>query len=133
MRRQAAVFGDPTFPSSASKNRDRTDQEVFSNFVPLKRQARRSEIGGLPGDIGGFLSSPASSHRESEKPEGKGEETEDEPMYGIVSVMGRSRKMEDTVTVKPSLCRPEINRQKPVHFFAVYDGHGGSQVKEKKV
>ncbi|ESQ43369.1 hypothetical protein EUTSA_v10015875mg [Eutrema salsugineum] len=125
MRRQAAVFGDPS-SSSSSKNR-----EVYSTFIPIRKQPRRTtmaEIGGLPADIGGSHPSPSSSHRKSETPVLKGEETDHEPMYGIVSVMGRSRKMEDTVTVKPNLCKPEINRQKPVHFFAVYDGHGGSQV-----
>jgi len=128
MRRQAAVFGEP----SSSRNRDRTDMEVYSSFdVPLRKQARRSEIGGLPADIGGFLAPPAaSSCQKSEAPVWKGEETEDEPLYGIVSVMGRSRKMEDSVTVKPNLCKPEVNRQRPVHFFAVYDGHGGSQVRK---
>ncbi|XP_010443694.1 PREDICTED: probable protein phosphatase 2C 75 [Camelina sativa] len=132
MRRQAAVFGDPSSSSSTSRNRDRTDMDVYSSFdVPFKKQARRtSEIGGLPTDIGGFFTSPTpSSHHKSETPmTWKGEETEDEPLYGIVSVMGRSRKMEDSVTVKPNLCKPEINRTRPVHFFAVYDGHGGSQV-----
>ncbi|EOA14729.1 hypothetical protein CARUB_v10028020mg [Capsella rubella] len=132
MRRQAAVFGDPSSSSSSTtRNRDRPDMEVYSSFdVPLKKQARRSEIGGLPTDIGGFFTSPTpSSHHKLETPvTWKGEETEDEPLYGFVSVMGRSRKMEDSVTVKPSLCKPEINQNRPVHFFGVYDGHGGSQV-----
>ncbi|CAN8253384.1 unnamed protein product [Cochlearia groenlandica] len=122
MRRQAAFFGD----------RDRTDhQEAYnSNLAPAKKHARRRSDfgGGLPADIGGLPPSPSCSHRQSETPVMKREETYDEPMYGIVSVMGRSRKMEDTVTVKPNLCKPEVNRRKPVHFFAVYDGHGGSQV-----
>ncbi|VVB15656.1 unnamed protein product [Arabis nemorensis] len=115
MRRQAAVFGDPN-SSSSSKSRDRTEQEVYSRFSLVRKQPRRTEIGGLPADIGGFFPSPTKSG------------PEDEPMYGVVSVMGRSRNMEDRVTVKPNLCRPEVNRQRPVHFFAVYDGHGGSQV-----
>ncbi|CAF2121981.1 unnamed protein product [Brassica napus] len=125
MRRQAAVFGEP----SSSKNREET---IYSGFVPLKKHARTTtaaaEMGGLPADVGGVFPSPTSSHKKPEALVWKGEEGDDEPMYGVVSVMGRSRKMEDTVTVKPSLCKPEINQQKPVHFFAVYDGHGGSQV-----
>ncbi|KAL1208075.1 putative protein phosphatase 2C 75 [Cardamine amara subsp. amara] len=122
MRRQAADFGDPS--SSSLRNRDRTEHEVYSSFhVPLRKQARRSEIGGLPADMGGFFT----SRQKSETPVWKGEETE-EPLYGIVSVMGRSRKMEDAVTVKPNFSKPEINQKRPVHFFGVYDGHGGSQV-----
>ncbi|XP_013681076.2 probable protein phosphatase 2C 75 isoform X1 [Brassica napus] len=129
MRRQAAVFGEPS-SSSSSKNREET---IYSGFVPLRKHARtttaaQAEMGGLPADVGGVFPSPTSSHKKQETLVWRGEETDDEPMYGVVSVMGRSRKMEDTVTVKPSLCKPEINQQKPVHFFAVYDGHGGSQV-----
>ncbi|KAF9614891.1 hypothetical protein IFM89_020988 [Coptis chinensis] len=50
------------------------------------------------------------------------------PVYGAVAVSGRSREMEDAVSVRPDFCRPVISCRKPVHFFAVYDGHGGSQV-----
>ncbi|KAI3731278.1 hypothetical protein L1987_62466 [Smallanthus sonchifolius] len=50
------------------------------------------------------------------------------PVYGTMSVIGRQREMEDEVSVKTDLCRPEINRFRPVHFFSVFDGHGGRQV-----
>ncbi|EXC20871.1 putative protein phosphatase 2C 75 [Morus notabilis] len=53
-----------------------------------------------------------------------------EPVFGIMSVAGRSRYMEDAVSVWTSLCLPEICRRRPVHFFAVYDGHGGPHVAE---
>ncbi|KAJ4836879.1 hypothetical protein Tsubulata_045487 [Turnera subulata] len=49
-------------------------------------------------------------------------------MFGTLSVSGRSREMEDAITAHASLCRPEINGRRPVHFFGVYDGHGGSHV-----
>ncbi|XP_043721320.1 protein phosphatase 2C 56-like [Telopea speciosissima] len=62
--------------------------------------------------------------------------------WGFTSVIGRRREMEDAVSVIPgflssscdqiggctapgSRCSGEIS---PVHFFGVYDGHGGSQV-----
>ncbi|XP_074319628.1 putative protein phosphatase 2C 75 isoform X2 [Silene latifolia] len=50
------------------------------------------------------------------------------PVWGMVSIAGRMRVMEDTVMVCMDLCRPEIAQFHPVHFFAVYDGHGGSHV-----
>ncbi|KAE8704691.1 putative protein phosphatase 2C 75 [Hibiscus syriacus] len=50
------------------------------------------------------------------------------PVYGTVSISGRSREMEDAVSVRSELCRPDVNLKRPVHFFAVYDGHGGSHV-----
>lgn len=51
-----------------------------------------------------------------------------EPVYGAMSVSGRAREMEDAISIRTSLCRPEINRRRPLHFFGVYDGHGGPQV-----
>lgn len=45
------------------------------------------------------------------------------PKYGITSVCGRRREMEDAVSVHPSFCR-----EKRDHFFGVYDGHGCSHV-----
>ncbi|MBA0633103.1 hypothetical protein Godav_001752 [Gossypium davidsonii] len=62
--------------------------------------------------------------------------------WGFTSVIGRQREMEDAVAVVPafmsltcdhvggctapgSRTSPEIS---PIHFFGVYDGHGGSQV-----
>ncbi|EEF51485.1 probable protein phosphatase 2C 75 [Ricinus communis] len=53
---------------------------------------------------------------------------ENEPTFGTMSVAGRSSDMEDAVAVRISLCKPDINNRRPVHYFAVYDGHGGSHV-----
>ncbi|KAK9291631.1 hypothetical protein L1049_019580 [Liquidambar formosana] len=45
------------------------------------------------------------------------------PVFGLMSVAGRSREMEDAVSVRTNFCR-----RLPAHFFAVYDGHGGPHV-----
>lgn len=51
------------------------------------------------------------------------------PKYGITSVCGRRRDMEDAVSVHPSFCKEKNEQnQKPFHFFGVYDGHGCSHV-----
>lgn len=50
------------------------------------------------------------------------------PFYGSMSVVGRAREMEDEISVQMNLCRPEINGYRPVHFFGVFDGHGGHHV-----
>lgn len=55
-------------------------------------------------------------------------ETPQPPVYGMMSVVGRQREMEDEVSVRTNLCRPEINGFRPVHFFGVFDGHGGRHV-----
>lgn len=51
------------------------------------------------------------------------------PIFGSISIQGLADKMEDTVLVQENFCdQPDIAGGKPLHFFAVYDGHGGSHV-----
>ncbi|CAJ1970929.1 unnamed protein product [Sphenostylis stenocarpa] len=51
------------------------------------------------------------------------------PGYGVTSVCGRRRDMEDAVSVHPSFCLENCDQdQKGFHFFAVFDGHGCSHV-----
>lgn len=53
------------------------------------------------------------------------EGVEECPKFGLASVRGRRRDMEDAVAVHPSFC-PRNH-----HFFGVYDGHGCSHVAMK--
>ena len=51
------------------------------------------------------------------------------PIFGSISIHGLADRMEDTVVVQENFCdQPDIAGGKPLHFFAVYDGHGGSHV-----
>jgi hypothetical protein len=64
------------------------------------------------------------------------------PPHGLVSVCGRRREMEDAVAAIPTFmslprgavrCNCQLPHQRmsdnaPLHFFGVYDGHGGAQV-----
>eukprot|EP00249_Psilotum_nudum_P022906 c28687_g2_i3 orf=511-2262(+) len=65
------------------------------------------------------------------------------PPYGKLSVLGRRREMEDTVTVVPHFvalpccaiggccdAAPESTSISALHFFGVYDGHGGVQASD---
>lgn len=55
------------------------------------------------------------------------------PLSGKVLVCGRRREMEDTAIIVPSFMRIPCsdsntpNEFSDLHFFAVYDGHGGAQ------
>ncbi|KAH9315248.1 hypothetical protein KI387_023875 [Taxus chinensis] len=63
------------------------------------------------------------------------------PAHGTMSIIGRRREMEDAVSAVPSFSSlPKTNTMAhsglsgfaapapiPLHFFGVYDGHGGSQ------
>jgi protein phosphatase 2C len=71
-------------------------------------------------------------------------ELECTPLWGFTSVCGKRSEMEDAVAIVPRFLKIPIqlligNRvidgmnkcfsQQTTHFFGVYDGHGGSQVK----
>lgn len=51
------------------------------------------------------------------------------PEFGFVSLSGRSREMEDAVSLQPCFYSPGDDCSSTLHFFAVFDGHGGSHVK----
>ncbi|XP_043701317.1 probable protein phosphatase 2C 24 [Telopea speciosissima] len=50
------------------------------------------------------------------------------PKYGMTSVCGRRRDMEDAVAIHPSFCPRDSLQPSGLHFFGVYDGHGCSHV-----
>ena len=50
------------------------------------------------------------------------------PPHGAVSVCGRRRNMEDFVHIAPEFVSDPKNPGGALHFFGVFDGHGGSQV-----
>lgn len=50
------------------------------------------------------------------------------PKFGMTSVCGRRRDMEDAVAIHPSFCRRDSQIPTGFHFFGVYDGHGCSHV-----
>ncbi|KAK2642240.1 hypothetical protein Ddye_024003 [Dipteronia dyeriana] len=50
------------------------------------------------------------------------------PKYGVASVCGNRRDMEDAVAVHPSFYRKSYEKATDLHYFGVYDGHGCSHV-----
>jgi protein phosphatase 2C len=50
------------------------------------------------------------------------------PRYGVTSVCGRRREMEDMVSIRPDFL-PGTSTQ---HFFGVFDGHGCSHVRHTR-
>ncbi|KAK3018631.1 hypothetical protein RJ639_003500 [Escallonia herrerae] len=54
------------------------------------------------------------------------------PKFGVVSLCGRRRDMEDAVAVHPSFCSVvDDGSTAKLHYFGVYDGHGCSHVATK--
>ncbi|KDO65325.1 hypothetical protein CISIN_1g035835mg, partial [Citrus sinensis] len=50
------------------------------------------------------------------------------PEFGCISIQGLAESMDDAVSVKEEFFRPDIVGGRTLHFFSVYDGHGGSHV-----
>ncbi|KAJ7960155.1 Protein phosphatase 2C-like protein [Quillaja saponaria] len=55
------------------------------------------------------------------------ESIQDYPKFGVTSVCGRRREMEDAVSVHPSFCHDQ-NIGNDFHFYGLFDGHGCSHV-----
>ncbi|KAJ6904415.1 hypothetical protein NC652_022864 [Populus alba x Populus x berolinensis] len=53
------------------------------------------------------------------------------PKFGVASICGRRRDMEDAVAIHPSFCRKDHESTTELHYFGVYDGHGCSHVAVK--
>ena len=54
---------------------------------------------------------------------------EDFPKFGVTSVCGRRRDMEDAVSICPSFFKnDELKNHGGFHFYGVFDGHGCSHV-----
>lgn len=51
------------------------------------------------------------------------------PKFGVTSICGRRRDMEDAVSIHPSFFPRERQISARFHFFGVYDGHGCSHVR----
>lgn len=53
------------------------------------------------------------------------------PKFGMTSVCGRRRDMEDTVSIYPSFLQDKHEKSGNLHFFGLYDGHGCSHAAMK--
>ncbi|GMJ11913.1 ABA-HYPERSENSITIVE GERMINATION 3, ARABIDOPSIS THALIANA PROTEIN PHOSPHATASE 2CA [Hibiscus trionum] len=55
------------------------------------------------------------------------------PKFGMASVCGRRRDMEDAVSAHPSFCKQssQVQISPDIHFFGVFDGHGCTHVAMK--
>ncbi|KAI3808038.1 hypothetical protein L1987_23979 [Smallanthus sonchifolius] len=103
------------------------EEDLDSPIKCRERRRRRIEIRRRLASVSAVA---GSNHLNTKKspPADINENSDPLPVYGSMSVVGRAREMEDEISVKMNFCRPEINGYRPVHFFGVFDGHGGHQV-----
>lgn len=108
--------------ASTSGNEEKANEEKAGLSVfPLKNEEKLQE----PGSAG-------LKQETAERNEGCSVGVENIcPEHGFMSVCGRRREMEDAVSILPAFNytknENDTKRIPALHFFGVYDGHGGSQ------
>ncbi|XP_020113828.1 probable protein phosphatase 2C 49 isoform X2 [Ananas comosus] len=78
--------------------------------------------------VGAGSSSTPDASSDSERPRGRLAGSDRCPRYGMTSVCGRRREMEDAVSVRPDFLGRGAQVAGKHHFFGVFDGHGCSHV-----
>lgn len=127
MRRMAAISAAGSPPPMPSQNLRENPNRTDSSGCSAEASKRIRTEEKIDFSAAASSSSSGDDVGTSSPPEREGLEAR-EPVFGTMSVAGRSRQMEDAIAVHTSLHRPEITRRRPVHFFAVFDGHGGPHV-----
>ncbi|XP_047954606.1 protein phosphatase 2C 37 [Salvia hispanica] len=112
-------------PLAGAGKRKRQKFDAVVPVLPPRECEIRSD------QLAGEAEPEAKQLRVSVKPTAAAIETEvapDYPKFGMTSVCGRRRDMEDAVAIHPSFSGPNPNFPDGMHFFGVYDGHGCSHV-----
>ncbi|WOL00056.1 putative protein phosphatase 2C 68 [Canna indica] len=107
---------EPLGPGAEKRFRTARDEPPFPFLPPSSSPSTSSAFGGRTAARAPI----ASTSRSTLAP------AESSVAFGSISLSGRSREMEDAVSVQPGFFRPKA--APPLHFFAVFDGHGGSHV-----
>lgn len=89
-----------------------------------------SEIKQKTEDDGGDIAKPTALVATILRPSGSAVfvDAETLPKFGVASVCGRRRDMEDAVAIHPSFLTRANDQTSSLHYFGVYDGHGCSHV-----
>lgn len=124
MRRLAAVSAAGSLPPMPNQSSGQNHAHILPESSGDTKRIRTAEKSDLPSASSPSSGDDVEASSSSKSHEGRARE----PVFGTMSVSGRLREMEDAISVRASLCEPEISRGQPVHYFAVFDGHGGPHV-----
>lgn len=129
----ASLTAPPTAADITGQKRRKVEDRNSNDCCNASENclADKSEGGSEAGDIlnDNNKLTPIPSHLNETLPSSLGPELlNDPPKYGVTSVCGRRREMEDAVAVHPSFHVQHREISSGFHYFAVYDGHGCSHV-----
>ncbi|KAF7816399.1 protein phosphatase 2C 37-like [Senna tora] len=109
------------FSSTPTERRDHNSAVENSKSSSQKTVEEEQKIESQRNEVPSPVNSSNSRTTELEN-----EIVQDCPKFGVTSVCGRRRDMEDAVSFHPSFC--DDQSQLGYHFFGVFDGHGCSHV-----
>lgn len=122
-RRRMEIHQFRYFPSDSGLERRRKRQKIELSYRQIDEikltEIKDSDSANL-NSCGPLLSSSSPVAVES-----------DPPKFGMTSVCGRRRDMEDAVAVYPDFSKGHQETENSLHFYGVYDGHGCSHVAMK--
>lgn len=121
-RKREAAASDPTNSGGEKGSRPTGDDSPsprLSLTHPSSATSSSPSTTSLPVEA---AAAPAIASSSGQAPAG-----ESRLAFGSISLSGRSREMEDAISVRPGFFRPPGGGS-TLHFFAVFDGHGGSHV-----
>ncbi|KAL2317189.1 hypothetical protein Fmac_031065 [Flemingia macrophylla] len=120
---------EPTSRPSARRSIDRLPLKYIADVaVPppeSSRKRQKLDLSASPRECQNAVQSSQSKADSPSKIPTLLNNSSECPRYGVTSVCGRRRDMEDAVSVHPSFSARD---EKRFHFFAVFDGHGCSHV-----
>ncbi|XP_074287295.1 protein phosphatase 2C 37-like [Silene latifolia] len=132
----------PVQPATRTARRRRMEiRKMISNISDIsethglmKRRKSNSEFAVESSEPTRSLTLSVAVEKENSAPGDSGVD-EEFPKFGVTSVCGRRRDMEDAVSIQPFFCEKEGSRKRKfnhgVHFYGVFDGHGCSHVAKK--
>lgn len=125
-------------PLESSRKRQKLDLDLFvpASSRDCDNAVQNSDANKIKKDHvynEGLINSNGTVKLETEK--SVEEEEKESPKFGMTSVCGRRRDMEDAVSMHPSFCKQssEALISSDIHFFGVFDGHGCSHVRTKSL
>lgn len=111
-------------PTEASRKRPKLNLRGCENAVENRAETSGHKAAKKESKSGNDVVSEAKTVTASTSAASDSKEVEESPKFGVTSVCGRRRDMEDSVSVRPCFS------QENFHYFGVFDGHGCSHVRD---